>query len=54
MIPGFGLIRRMITLALCGAAFWAGLALGRAGQPDACLDAGGSWDARGFCSGEAP
>jgi hypothetical protein len=55
MIPGLGLIRRMITLALCGAAFWAGLRIGQAdlhaGQADACRAAGGVWDGRRFCAG---
>ncbi|MEZ5798751.1 MAG: hypothetical protein R3D63_15480 [Paracoccaceae bacterium] len=51
MIPGLGLVRRSVTLALCGAAFWAGLRVGQAGQADACHDAGGAWDARGFCQG---
>jgi hypothetical protein len=54
MIPGLGLIRRSITLVLCGAAFWAGVKFARMQQADACLDAGGSFDARGFCSEEAP
>jgi len=58
MIPGLGLIRRTITLALCAAAFWAGVQMERAGlgsdQAAACREAGGSWDKRGFCSGEAP
>lgn len=51
MIPGLGLLRRTVTLALCGAAFWAGLTLARSGQADACVDAGGTWDNRGFCRG---
>lgn len=54
MIPGLGLVRRTITLVLCGAAFWAGLRMGQGGQADACRDAGGAWDQRGFCSGERP
>ena len=54
MIPGLGLVRRGVTLVLLGAAFVAGLKLGQAGQADACLDAGGAWDRRGFCSGERP
>lgn len=54
ILPGLGLIRRGVTLVLCGAAFAAGLHLGRAGQVDACLDAGRAWDPRGFCSGERP
>ncbi len=49
MIPGLGLVRRTITLALCGAAFVAGMKLAQAGQDGACRDAGGVWDQRGFC-----
>ncbi|WP_164681961.1 hypothetical protein [Pseudogemmobacter blasticus] len=49
MIPGLGLVRRTITLALLVAAFWAGVRLGTSGQQDACLDAGGTWDTRGYC-----
>jgi hypothetical protein len=54
MLPGLGLLRRAVTLALCGAAFWAGLRLGQAGQADACLAAGGAWDPRGFCRVAGP
>jgi hypothetical protein len=54
MLPGLGLFRRVVTLLLCGAAFWAGLRLGEAGQDEACQDAGRVWDPRGFCSGAAP
>lgn len=54
MIPGLGLVRRSITLALCGAAFWAGMEFAGIRQADACLDAGGAVDARGFCSMGAP
>jgi hypothetical protein len=54
MIPGLGLIRRTVTLALCGAAFWAGVEFAQAGQAGACRDAGGAWDARGFCVGAGP
>jgi len=54
MIPGLGLIRRGLTVALCAAAFAAGLKLGASGQADACRTAGGVWDARGFCAGAAP
>ncbi len=54
MIPGLGLIRRTVTLALCGAAFLAGMKFAQSGQADACLDAGGAWDARGFCVGAGP
>jgi hypothetical protein len=53
MIPGLGLVRRSITLALCGVAFWAGVNFSRMQQANACLDAGGSIDPRGFCSKEA-
>lgn len=51
MLPGLGMIRRGIVLVLFGAAFIGGLKYGQAGQPDACREAGGQWDARGFCSG---
>jgi hypothetical protein len=54
MIPGLGLLRRGLTLVLCGVAFWAGLRLGQAGQVDACLAVGGAWDPRGFCAGAVP
>jgi hypothetical protein len=54
MIPGLGLIRRAITLILCGAAFWAGLRLGQGQQEGACRDASGAWDDRGFCVGALP
>lgn len=52
MIPGLGLVRRSITLALCGAAFWAGMNFSRIQSQMACLDAGGTSDPRGFCSTE--
>lgn len=54
LIPGLGLVRRTVTLALIAAAFGAGVKLGKSGQADACLDAGGKWDARGFCTGAPP
>jgi hypothetical protein len=47
-----GLIRRSITIALCGASFWAGVKFAESGQADACLGAGGRIDLRGFCSTE--
>ncbi len=50
-LPGFGLIRRAMTLALCAAAFWAGQQFADLNQRDRCRDAGGRWDARGFCEG---
>ena len=54
MLPGLGLIRRGVTLVLLGAAFLGGLKYGQASQLDACRKAGGSWDARGFCTGAKP
>lgn len=54
MLPGLGLVRRGVTLVLMGAAFVAGLNLGQAGQAEACRDAGGAWDQRGFCNGALP
>ncbi|MGL4235340.1 hypothetical protein [Tabrizicola sp.] len=54
MIPGLGLLRRALTLALCGAAFWAGLQFAQMNQVDACLDAGGRWSDRGYCEGGPP
>lgn len=54
MIPGLGLLRRGVTLVLIAAAFVAGLKLGTSGQAEACRDAGGSWDLRGFCAGVLP
>lgn len=54
MIPGLGLLRRALTLVLMGAAFWAGLQMGRSTQVDACLDAGGRWNDRGYCDGGPP
>ncbi len=54
MIPGLGLVRRTVTLALCGAAFMAGVKFGQSGQASACLAAGGAWDSRGFCAGATP
>ncbi len=51
MIPGLGLVRRGVTLVLIAAAFVAGLKLGASGQAEACADAGGAWDTRGFCTG---
>lgn len=54
MIPGLGLVRRSITAALCGAAFWAGMQFAEVRQASACLDSGGAYDSRGFCSAEVP
>lgn len=54
MLPGLGLLRRGVTLALCGAAFWAGLHFAAFWQADACAAALGAWDPRGFCAGARP
>ncbi|CAN1557303.1 hypothetical protein MCELHM10_02459 [Paracoccaceae bacterium] len=54
MLPGLGILRRGVTLVLLGAAFMAGLKLGQSGQVQACLDAEGTWDRRGFCNGALP
>jgi hypothetical protein len=54
VLPGLGVLRRGVTLILLATAFLAGLKLGQSGQVDACLDAGGAWDQRGFCNGASP
>jgi len=50
-VPGRAMMRRIVTLALCGAAFWGGAELQRAVMIDRCLDAGGSVDVSGICKG---
>jgi hypothetical protein len=52
-VPGLGTMRRLVTAALCGAAFWGGAEVQRALMVDRCLDAGGAVDARGLCRGLA-
>ena len=54
MIPGLGLFRKALTLALCAGSFWAGTKFSNMGKIDACLDAGGSWNARDYCDGGQP
>ena len=54
MLPGLGVLRRGLVFLMLGAAFVAGLKLGQSGQPDACHDAGGTWDPLGFCDGALP
>jgi small subunit ribosomal protein S16 len=56
LIPGLGLVRRSITIALCGASFWAGVKFAESGQVAACLGAGGQIDPHGVCmrEGAAP
>ena len=51
MLPGLGLFRRFMTLALIAAAFWAGLHVSRTSQNDRCLAAGGTPGADGLCRG---
>ena len=52
-VPGRSILRRMVTLILCGAAFWGGTEVQRALMVDRCLDAGGTVDTRGLCKGLA-
>lgn len=54
MIPGLGLVRRVVTLALMGAAFWAGMEFARSGQADECRDLGGRMNDRGLCEVGTP
>jgi len=54
IIPGLGLIRRSITIALCAASFWAGVQFAGSTQAGACAAAGGQFDPRGFCTNAAP
>jgi hypothetical protein len=54
MIPGLGLVRKTITLALCTGSFWAGMQFAAWSQVNTCLGAGGSWNAAGYCEGAAP
>ncbi|MEM8632608.1 MAG: hypothetical protein AAGF74_15340 [Pseudomonadota bacterium] len=51
MIPGLGLLRRSITLALCALSFWAGMRFQMSAVTDACLDRGGRIAASGVCEG---
>ena len=46
-----GLLRRPVTLLLCGVAFWAGTEIQLAAMKSRCLDAGGTVDTRGVCRG---
>jgi hypothetical protein len=54
MIPGLGLLRRTVTLALCAGSFGAGMQFAVWSQENACTDVGGVWDTRGFCEGAQP
>lgn len=45
------MLRRMVTLVLCGVAFWGGAEVQRAIMIDRCLDAGGTVDVNGICKG---
>ncbi len=54
MIPGLGLVRRAVTLALCAGAFGAGMQFAQLMQADKCLDHGGRWNDSGYCEGARP
>jgi hypothetical protein len=54
MIPGLGLLRRTVTLALCAGSFGAGMQFAVWSQVDKCLDSGGRWNDRGYCEGGRP
>ncbi|WP_435256463.1 hypothetical protein ACSBLW_09890 [Thioclava sp. FR2] len=54
MLPGFGLLRRGVTIGLCATAFWAGMQFERAIAPDRCLDSGGRYTVAGCEKGPAP
>ena len=47
------MFRLIIWTALFGAGLWAGAEYERMSAVDRCLDAGGSYDARGLCRGIA-
>jgi hypothetical protein len=51
MIPGLGLLRRTITLALCSSAFWAGMQVKEMSMISACRAADGLPNAVGVCTG---
>ncbi|GFE65206.1 hypothetical protein [Litoreibacter roseus] len=38
------MIRRTITLVLCGLAFYGGIEIERGRVKDRCVDAGGAWE----------
>jgi hypothetical protein len=48
------MFRLLIYGTLFGAGLWAGTEVQRFQMVNACLDAGGSIDARGFCDGASP
>ncbi|MGL6209641.1 MAG: DUF4094 domain-containing protein [Paracoccaceae bacterium] len=54
MIPGLATLRRAVTLGLCAGSFWAGMEFANWSTREACLDAGGRPDERGFCDGGRP
>lgn len=51
MLPGLGLIRRFISLALMVFAFWAGLYVADLGHQDRCEKAGGTLRDDSLCGG---
>lgn len=48
---GFGVLRRPVTIVLCGVAFWAGTEIQFSALKARCLEAGGTVDSRGVCRG---
>lgn len=54
LLPGFRLVRRAVTVALCAASFWVGMQYGLGQQANACKDAGGVVTPTGYCKGSAP
>ncbi|MEL7150414.1 MAG: hypothetical protein AAGK71_06755 [Pseudomonadota bacterium] len=51
LLPGFGMLRRFVTLAFVAGAFWAGMHMSRLSYEDSCLDAGGAVRPDGLCRG---
>jgi hypothetical protein len=54
LIPGLGMVRRAITLGLCGASFWGGVQFAQWSQSGVCRNDGGRWNAAGYCEKVAP
>ena len=42
-LPGLGLLRRLITMGLCGLSFWGGLSLERLMSPPMCQEPDGHY-----------
>lgn len=47
-------MRLLLAIVMLGTGVWLGVKVERFMQMDRCLDAGGSFGARGFCSGVEP